>query len=73
MAAQRFIWLPMGLHMAVERLHLAAEGVAFCCTGAVYGSHAADMQYMLHLAGPGWAARIQTIRPGEGKWFVLGP
>ena len=69
------IWLPMVLHMAAEGLHMAAHGdlygcseaafgcrcVAFCCTGAVYGSHAADMQHMLHLAGPGLAARI--LRP----------
>ena len=54
--------------MAAQRLHMAAHGAAygcseatfggreaaFCCTGAVYGSHAADMQYMLHLAGLGW-------------------
>ena len=51
----------MGLHMAAQRLHLAAEGLHFAAYGAVYGSNAADMQYMLHLAGPGWAARI--LRP----------
>ena len=67
-------WVPLGLHMAAQRLHMAAHGaaygcseaafgcrgVAFCCTGAVYGSHAADMQYMLHLAGPGWLLRAKA-------------
>ena len=72
MAAQSFIWLPTGLHMAAQRLHLAAEGVALCCTGAVYGSHAADMQHMLHLAGPGWAARILRPRQVRGSWAVWG-
>ena len=81
------IWLSMGLHMAAQRLYMAAHGaadgcskaafgcrgVAFCCTGAVYGSYAADTQYMLHLAGPGWAAKIQTTRPGEGNQGALGP
>ena len=80
-------WVPLGLHMVAQRLHIAAHGVAygyseaafgcrgvaFCCTGAVYGSHAADMQHMLHLAGPGWAARIQTIWPGGGFWVVWAP
>ena len=33
----------------------------------------ADMQYMLHLAGPGWAARIQTICPVEASQGGLGP
>ena len=52
--------------MAVQRLRtMAVDGaaygcseaafgcrvVAFCCTGAVYGSHAADMQHILHLTG----------------------
>ena len=76
-----------GVHMAAQGLQMAAHGaaygcsevafgcrgVAFCCTGAVYGSHAADMQYMLHLAGPGWAARIQTTCPGRGIEGGLGP
>ena len=79
--------MPLGLHMAAQRLHIAAHGlymavheaafgcrgVAFCCTGAVYGSHATDMQYMLRLAGPGWAARILRTCPGEGSWVVWGP
>ena len=66
--------------MAAQRLQMAAHGaahgcreVAFCCTGAVYGSHAADMQYMLHPAGPGWAARIQGRRPVRGSQGALGP
>ncbi len=58
--------------MAALRLRLVA-GVAFCCTGAVYGSHAADMQYMLHLAGPGWAARILRTCRGDASWGGLGP
>ena len=80
-------WVPLGLHMACQRLHMGANGapygcseaafgcrgVAFCCTGAVYGSHAADMQHVLHLAGPGWAARIQGRRPGDGKWTFWSP
>ena len=80
-------WVPLGLHMAAQRLHMAAHGaaygcseaafgcrgVAFCCTGAVYGSHAADMQYMLHLAGPGWAARILRTCQVDGSWVVWGP
>ena len=79
-------WEPLGLHMAAQRLHMAAHwaayggseaafgcrGVAFCCTGAVYGSYAADMQYMLRLAGPGWAARILRRRPGDGSQGGLG-
>ena len=81
------IWVPWGLHMAAQRLHMAAHGaaygcseaafgcrgVAFCCTWAVYGSHAADMQYILHLAGPGWVARIPGYCPGDGSWAVWGP
>ena len=80
-------WVPLGLHMAAQRLHMAAHGaaygcseaafgcrgVAFCCTGAVYGSHAADMQYMLHLAGPGWAARILSTCQVDGKVMIQGP
>ena len=79
--------MPLGLHMAAQGLHMAAHGaaygcseaafgcrgVAFCCTGAVYGSHAADMQYMLHLAGPGWAARILSTCQVRGSWAVWGP
>ena len=80
-------WVPLGLHMAAPRLQIAAHGaaydrseaafgcrgVAFCCTGAVYGSHAADMQHMLHLAGPGWAARILRTCQVEASWAVWGP
>ena len=47
------LWASMRLHMAAQRLHLAAEGLHFAAQ-AVYGSHAADMQHILHLAGPGW-------------------
>ena len=49
------------------------RGVAVCCTGAVYGSHAADMQYMLHLAGPGWGPGRERRRQVEGIWVLLGP
>ncbi len=87
MAAQRLLLSALGLLLAAQRLHIGAHGaphggsgaafgcrgVAFCCTGAVHGSHAADMQYMLHLAGPGWAARIQGRSPGDGKWTLWGP
>ena len=90
-------WMPLGLHMAAQRLHgvhmvaqrlhlgalgaaygcseaaFGCRGVAFCCTGAFYGSHAADMQYMLRLAGPGWAARIQTTCQVRGSQGGLGP
>ena len=47
--------------------------VAFGCTGAVYGSHVADMQPMLHLAGPGWAARILRPCQVEGNWMIWSP
>ena len=87
MAAQRLHMAAHGVHMAAQRLLLGALGaaygrseaafgcreVAFCCTGAVYGSHAADMQYMLHLAGPGWGPGREGRRPGDGKWFIPGP
>ena len=63
----------MGLHVAAQRLHLVAEGLHFAAPGAVYGSHAADMQHMLHLAGPGWAAKILRRCPGGGSWAVWGP
>ena len=70
----------MGLHMAAHgaaygfsEVAFGCRGVAFCCTGAVYGSHAADMQYMLRLAGPGWAARILRPCPGDGSQGGLGP
>ena len=56
-------WGPYGCSEAA----FGCRGVAFWSTGAVYGSHAADMQHMLHLAGPGWAARIQTTWPGDGS------
>ena len=49
------------------------RGVAFCCTGAVYGSHAADMQYMLHLAGPGWGPGRERTRQVDGSQGGLGP
>ena len=49
------------------------RGVSFCCTVAIYGSHAADMQYMLHLGGPGWAARIPGNCPVEASPGGLGP
>ena len=49
------------------------RGVAFGCTGTVYSSHAADMQYMLHLAGPGWGPGREGTRPGDGKVMILGP
>ena len=45
----------------------------FSCKGSSYGSHATDLPYMLHLAGPGWAARIPGNCPGRGIWAVLGP
>ena len=73
MAAQR---LQMATHGAPDGCSGAAfgcRGVAFCCTGAVYGSHAADMQYMLHLAGPGWDPGRERTRPVRGKWSILGP
>ena len=56
----------MGLHMAAQGPHLA---------GAIrfYGSHAADMQYMLHLAGVGWAARIPGDCPDGGNWALWAP
>ena len=87
MAAQRLHMAAHGIYMAAHSLLLGAigdaygcseaafgcRGVAFCCTGAVYGSHAADMQYMLRLAGPGWAARILGIWPDGGSWPVWGP
>ena len=74
------IRLPMKTHMGAQRVLMAAHGaiygcseaafgcrgVAFCCTGAVYGSHAADMQYMLHLAGPGWSPGRERLRPSRG-------
>ena len=60
--------------MAAQRLHLAAEGLHFAAQGpSIYGSHAADMQYMLHLAGPGWGPGRERTRPDEAKWFLLGP
>ena len=59
--------------MAAQRLHLAAEGLHFAAQGGVHASHAADMQYMLHLAGQGWAARIQGRRPDGASWAVWGP
>ena len=79
--------MPLGLHMVAQRMLLGAlgaaygcseaafgcRGVAFRCIGAVCGSHAADMQYMLLLAGPGWAARILRPCPGDAKWMILGP
>ncbi len=46
------------------------QRVAFRCRVAVCGSHTTDMQYMLRLAGPGWAARILRTCPGEGSWVV---
>ena len=75
------------LHVAAQKLKMAAHGApygcseaafgcrggAFRCTVAVCGSHAADMQYMLRLAGPGWASRILGICPGRGSWAVWGP
>ena len=78
---------PLGLHMAAQRLHMGVHGapygcseaafgcrgVAFCCTGAVYGSHAADMQYMLHLAGPGWGPGREQPRLGEANQGGLVP
>ena len=80
------IWVPLGLHMAAQRLHMAAHGaaygcseaafgcreVAFCCTGAVYGSHVADMQQMLHLAGLGWGPRREGRRLGGGSQGGFG-
>ena len=93
--------MPLGLHMAAQRLHMAAHGfhmgaqrlqmavhgapygcseaafgcrgVAFCCTGTVYGSHAADMQHMLHLAGLGWGPGRERTLPGEANQGALGP
>ena len=76
-----------GVHMAAHGLLLGAleapygcseaafgcRVVAFCFMGAIYGSYAADMQYMLHLAGPGWAARIPGDCPGVGSWVIWGP
>ena len=64
MAAQRLLLAALGAAYGCSEAAFGCRGVAFWCTGAVYGSHAADMQYMLHLAGPGWAARIQGRRPG---------
>ena len=72
MAAQR---LQMAAHEAPYGCSEAAFGcreVAFCCTGAVYGSHAADMQYV-HLAGPAWATRIPGYCQAEGSWVLWGP
>ena len=87
MAAQRLLLGALGAAYGVQRLQMAAHGaaygcseaafgcrgVAFRCTAAVCGSHAADMQYMLRLAAPGWAARILRICPGRGSWPVWGP
>ena len=73
MAAQRLQMAAHGASYGCSEAAFGCRGVAFCCTGAVYGSHAADMQYMLHLAGPGWAARILRPCPGDGSWSVLGP
>ena len=48
--------------MAAHGAAFGCREVAFGCTGAVYGSDAADMQYMLHLAGPGWGpGRERTL------------
>ena len=80
-------WVPLGLHVVAQRLHMGAHGAtygcseaafgcrggAFCCTESVYGSHAADMQHMLHLAGQGWAARILRTCQVEASWLLPGP
>ena len=62
----------MGPHMAAQRLHLAAEGLHFAAQGPSM-AHAADMQYMLHLAGPGWGPGWEGTRPGDGKVMIQGP
>ena len=51
---------------SISEAAFGCRGDAFCCTGAVYGSHATDMQYMLRLAAqPGPARRsIYCISPG---------
>ena len=73
MAAQRLQMAAHGAPYGCSEAAFGCRGVAFCCTGAVYGSHAADMQYMLHLAGPGWAARILRRCPDGGSQGGLGP
>ena len=62
-----------GAAYGYSEVAFGCRGVAFCCSGAVYGSHVADMQYMLHLAGPGWAPGWEGTRPGGGKWVIQGP
>ena len=54
LAAQRPLLGALGAPYGRSEAAFGCKEVTFCCTGAVYGSHAADMQYMLHLAGLGW-------------------
>ena len=72
MAAQRLQMAAHGAPYGCSEAAFGCRGVAFRCTGAVYGSHAADMQYMLHLARPGWVARILRTLPVRGSWVVWG-
>ena len=39
----------------------------------VYGSHRTDMQFLPHLAAPGWVARVLGICLVEGSPGGLGP
>ena len=73
LAAQRLQWAAHGAAHGWSEAAFGCRGVAFYCTGAIYGSHAADMQYMLHLAGPGWAARILRRCQVRGSQGALGP
>ena len=73
MAAQRLQMAAHGAAYGCSEVAFGCREVAVCCTGNVYGSHAADMQYVLHLAGPGWGPGRERTRPGEGNWVILGP
>ena len=72
-AAQRLQMATHGASYGCPEAAFGSRGIAFCCIGAVCGSHAADMQYMLHLAGLGWGPGREGTRPGEAKWVIQGP
>ena len=60
-------------YILLLRTAIGRGRATFSCKGSSYGSHATDLPYMLHLAGPGWAARIPGKCPGRGILAVLGP
>ena len=68
MAAQRLHMAAMGLHMSAQRLRLAAEGLHF----AAQGLSVAPMRQIYTICCI-WAPRIPGNCQVEGSWVLLGP